>query len=251
MFDYSQIVDVNSGITYTAVKGKNYAEVAQRVQAFRKLIPGGYITTDILKIEDGIVYMKAEAGYYAEDGRRVMLATGLAFERQDASNINKTSFIENCETSAIGRALGFIGLGSEKSIASAEEVTHAIETQEAIEKGQIPDPAQVRRQNVTANVSTVPTVPPTESQPPAPPANPVLDYLAAERENIRVARQISKEDNAAIWTAQIAALKGAGLVPNKKLSQYTLPEAESMVQMMYARFKPTGTELMPVDGETA
>ena len=249
MFDYSKIVEVNGGITYTAVKGKNYAEVAQRVQAFRKLIPGGYITTDILNIDNGVVYMKAEAGYYAEDGRKVMLATGLAFERQDASNINKTSFIENCETSAIGRALGFIGLGSEKSIASAEEVAHAIETQEAIENGQIPDP--VKRTAVPANVTTVQNVPPMPSEPPAPPANPVLDYLAKERNNIRVARQISKEDNAALWTQQIAVMKSAGIIPNKKLSQYTQQEAETLVQLMYTRFKPTGTELMPIDGETA
>ena len=141
---YAKIVDANKGISYTDVRGKNYAEVAQRVQAFRKLIPDGYITTDIISNGNGIVYMKAEAGYYTADGKRVMLATGYAFERQDASKINNTSFIENCETSAVGRALGFIGLGSEKSIASAEEVDNAIKTQEAIEKGELPkNPQQV------------------------------------------------------------------------------------------------------------
>ena len=110
---YEKIVDANKGISYTDVRGKNYAEVAQRVQAFRKIIPGGFIVPDIINIDNGIVYMKAEAGYYAEDGSRIVLAVGHAFERQDASKINNTSYIENCETSAVGRALGFIGLGSE------------------------------------------------------------------------------------------------------------------------------------------
>ena len=192
--NYERIAEVNKNIKYTDVRGKNYAEVAQRVQAFRNLIPDGYITTEIIRFEPGIVYMKAEAGYYAEDGRRVMLATGLAFERQDASNINKTSFIENCETSAIGRALGFIGLGSEKSIASAEEVANAIETQGMIENGTIPDPTMPQNPPVNVNVTKVPSVPPVAQNPPEnapqnPPqnepkstGNPVLDYLAKERE---------------------------------------------------------------------
>ena len=58
---YEKIVDANKGISYTDVRGQNYAEVAQRVQAFRKLIPGGFITTEILSNENGVVYMKAEA----------------------------------------------------------------------------------------------------------------------------------------------------------------------------------------------
>ena len=253
---YEKIVDANRGITYTDVRGKNYAEVAQRVQAFRKLIPGGFILPEIIKIEDGIVYMKAEAGYYTEDGRKVLLSVGHAFERQDASNINKTSYIENCETSAVGRALGFIGLGSEKSIASAEEVDSAIKTQEAIEQGAIADPATKRAepaqkaQEAPASVTVAKTVPamPQEQQKPA---NPVLEYLARERDNLRAARGISKAENAAIWAKQTEVLKNAGLVPNKALSAYTKNEAETLVAFMYSRFQPTGTELIPIDGEAS
>lgn len=226
---YEKIAEVNKGITYTNVKGKNYAEVAQRVQAFRKLIPGGYITTDIISLDDGIVYMKAEAGYY-ENGQRVMLATGFAFERQDASNLNKTSFIENCETSAVGRALGFIGFGSEKSIASAEEVDNAIKAQEAIEAGEIADPVKPK---LAAKVTEVAKVPP------------VLQFLAREREALMKAREITKEDNNAMWTKQVEILKGAGLIPNKSLSNFTQAEAEDMVAKMYTRFDPHGTELKP------
>ena len=242
---YERIVEVNKGVSYTNVRGKNYAEVAQRVQAFRNLIPDGYITTEIIKFDPGVVYMKAEAGYY-KDGQKIMLATGLAFERQDASNINKTSFIENCETSAIGRALGFIGLGSESSIASVEELTNAIATQEAIENGVIPDPTKT----TPVNVTTSDKLPQNAQNVPADPVNPVLEYLAKEREELRKARKLTKPENTALWNKQVSVLKGAGRIPNKTLSTYTMDEAENMVACMYSMFTETGTVLKDV-GETA
>ena len=231
---YQKITEANKGINYTDVRGKNYAEVAQRVQAFRKLIPDGYITTEILKLEDGIVYMKSEAGYYADDGRKIMLGTGMAFERQDASNINKTSFIENCETSAVGRALGFIGLGSEKSIASAEEVDNAIKTQEAIENGQLPDPVKQIRHDAPAKVEKANALPN---------ANPVTVYLSKEKQNLAKARGISQEENADLFTKQLSILRANKLAPDKGLSAYTMQEAETLIGNMYSRFAPTGIEL--------
>lgn len=246
---YEKIVDANKGISYTDVRGKNYAEVAQRVQAFRKLIPGGYITTNIISNDNGIVYMKAEAGYY-ENGQRVMLATGYAFERQDASNLNKTSFIENCETSAVGRALGFIGLGSEKSIASAEEVDNAIKTQEAIASGELPDPAKTRKakapkpaerpaqQDKPAEVTVAATLPNPE--------NPVATYLSNERKNLMKARGISEAENKELWTKQLAVLRANKMIPDKALSAYNMTEAQGLVSKMYTCFDPTGTELKEV-----
>jgi hypothetical protein len=223
---YERITEVNKGINYTQVKGKNYAEVAQRVQAFRNLIPGGYITTEIIKFEPGVVYMKAECGYY-ENGQKVMLATGMAFERQDASNVNKTSYIENCETSAIGRALGFIGLGSEASICSVEELTQALNTQNAIAQGIIPESATV------TPVDKVPDI------------IPVMTYLANECEELRKARNLTKAENKALWNKQIEVLRANKIIPDKALSSYTQKEAETMVAFMYSRFETTGTELLP------
>lgn len=119
--EYKDIVRVNSEMTFTDIgKGKDYAEVPQRVQAFRKLFPEGTIKTEILSCENGVCIMQASV--YAGDR---LLATGTAYEREGAGFVNKTSYIENCETSAIGRALAFIGIGSEKSIASYEEVANA------------------------------------------------------------------------------------------------------------------------------
>ena len=61
----------------------------------------------------------------------VLVATGHAYEKEASSFINKTSYIENCETSAIGRALGVYGIGIDASLASAEEVVNAVNNQES------------------------------------------------------------------------------------------------------------------------
>lgn len=275
MITYERIAEVNKDIKYKPIHGKNYAEVAQRVQGFRKLYPEGFIETNIISLDNGVVYMKAEAGYHGNDGHRFVLATGYAFERQDASMLNKTSFIENCETSAIGRALGFIGIGTEDTIASREELEHAIETQEAIKNGQIPDPAKpapkaqtppqtppkapAKPQSVqVTTTATVPAVTPQKpaqapkiTQPPQPAMSPVMEYLAKEREELRQAREMDKAENTELWNKQLAILKANKIVPDKPLSQYTQKEATLLVNMMYARFDPHGTELKPYDGDVA
>lgn len=121
MATYEELVKANALIKTTDVKGKEYAEVPQRVKAFRSLYPGGSISTEILSLEGGICVMKATCA----DENGSILGTGTAYEKEGSSFINKTSYIENCETSAVGRALGFAGFGIDTSIASAEEVMNA------------------------------------------------------------------------------------------------------------------------------
>ena len=123
--DWQSLVKANAAIRTTNIKGKEYAEVNQRVKAFRTLYPEGFITTEILCREGGLCIIKATVGHYA-DGKSVILATGTAYEKEGSSQINRTSYIENCETSAVGRALGMAGFGIDTSIASAEEMTNAL-----------------------------------------------------------------------------------------------------------------------------
>lgn len=123
---FEDLKRVNEGVKRIEVKGKAYACVAARVQAFRELYPNGSITTDILSLENGVVTMKSTI--FDDQGN--ILATGHAQEKETASQVNKTSFIENCETSAVGRALGMLGIGSDEQMASAEEVANAINQQE-------------------------------------------------------------------------------------------------------------------------
>lgn len=107
------------------IKGKQYITVNERVKEFRRLHPQGQILTQIMANADGQVMFKAEV---LVDG--VCVATGHAYEKEGSSFINKTSYIENCETSAIGRALGMYGIGIDTSLASADEVKNAVKQQE-------------------------------------------------------------------------------------------------------------------------
>ena len=142
---YLDLAIVNEQIKTTDIKGKEYAEVNQRIKAFRMLYPNGTIETKMISNDDGVCIFEAKV--YSEpqlaknitiDGvvtheryeKGVLLATGTAYEKEDSTFINKTSYIENCETSAVGRALGMAGFGIDVSVASAEEVANAIQNQE-------------------------------------------------------------------------------------------------------------------------
>ena len=125
MCNWEEIQKANETIKTTNIKGKDYAEVNQRIKAFRMVYPNGSITTEIVSLVDGVVTMKTTI----KDNEGNVLSTGYAYEKENSTFINKTSFIENCETSAVGRALGMCGFGIDTSVASAEEVQNAIENQ--------------------------------------------------------------------------------------------------------------------------
>ena len=142
---FEDIQKANESIITTDIKGKDYAEVNQRIKAFRMVYPTGYIITNMEKNENGICVFKAQVGYYKDHNtisydekgnkyqdtycEKIVLATGTAYEKENSTFINKTSYIENCETSAVGRALGMCGFGINTSVASAEEVLNAINNQ--------------------------------------------------------------------------------------------------------------------------
>lgn len=110
------------------IKGKEYVQVNERVKFFRenKKFEGWSLESELLSNEDGICVFKA----VIRDAEGNIKATGHAYERESSSFINKTSYIENCETSAWGRALGNLGIGIDTSIASSDEVENAIKNQE-------------------------------------------------------------------------------------------------------------------------
>jgi hypothetical protein len=126
---FEDIQKANETIKTTDIKGKEYAEVNQRIKAFRMLYPQGSIETEMLSNENGTCIFKATIYGNNEIGKYI-LGTGTAYEKENSSFINKTSYIENCETSAVGRALGMAGFGIDTSVASAEEVQNAMVQQE-------------------------------------------------------------------------------------------------------------------------
>lgn len=106
---------------------EDYVQVNDRIIEFYKKYPNGSIQTEIISNQDGQVIIKAYAYRTPDDPRP---CTGHAMEKEGSTYINKTSHIENCETSAVGRALAMMGFEIKKSIASREEVQNARNNQE-------------------------------------------------------------------------------------------------------------------------
>jgi len=126
--DYAErLNNVNQGMRFTDIHGKQYAEVNQRVLGFWSLFPNGRIVTR--KVADDGKRCDFECLVYRDAADAEPTVTGHAFEVRQGS-INTTSYVENCETGAIGRALGLLGIGATTAIASADEVLSAIEHQE-------------------------------------------------------------------------------------------------------------------------
>lgn len=114
------------------IKGKKYSTVDARVEFFREKFPAWSLETDypVLDLDKGVCVCRA----VVKDENGKIMADGFAHEWQSkpGSMVNKTSYIENAQTSAVGRALGFIGIGiNGMGIATAEEVQTAIAHQEA------------------------------------------------------------------------------------------------------------------------
>lgn len=112
------------------IKGKDYVMVNERLMAFREEHPNYSLVSELVYFNEESCIVKASI----IDDNGVVRATGHAQEDKSSSMINKTSYIENCETSAWGRALGNFGYGIGSSIASAEEVSMAIAKQELQEE---------------------------------------------------------------------------------------------------------------------
>lgn len=110
------------------IRGRQYQTVALRVQQFRQDHPDWALTTDLVARDDECVVMKAAIA----DAEGYTVATGFAEEYRKSSQINKTSALENAETSAIGRALAALGYGGTE-YATANEVQNAIHQQGADE----------------------------------------------------------------------------------------------------------------------
>lgn len=104
------------------IRGKEYVEVKDRVLQFNKDYPRGFITTEIIQQDEKLITMRATATPDVLNPERKFTGTAQEWKDDPKSMVNKTSFVENCETSAVGRALALMGIGVIDSIASAEEV---------------------------------------------------------------------------------------------------------------------------------
>ena len=106
------------------IHGKEYRTVAYRVKEFKSKFENHSIETDIISIDDERVCTKA----VVRNPEGAIVSTGLAEETRNSSAMTKTSAVEICETSSVGRALAFLGLAGTE-LASADEVSNAMSQQ--------------------------------------------------------------------------------------------------------------------------
>lgn len=99
-----------------------YVTVAERVTAFYSQFPQGRILTEVFEhnAETGFVLVKASV--YREPDDALPAATGHAYELKSAGHVQAGSYVEVCETSAVGRALALLGFEVKRGVASREEV---------------------------------------------------------------------------------------------------------------------------------
>ena len=124
------------------IKGKDYITVNERLKEFRNNFKDYSLTTEIIELGQDNCTMKATI----TDDKGVVRATGFAREVIAKSPINKFAFVENCETSAIGRALGNFGIGIDTAICTADELLMKM-AQEQPEKTRAEKAAETRAKN--------------------------------------------------------------------------------------------------------
>ena len=106
------------------IHGKPYVMVKDRVIHFNNEHPNGCIRSKLVDRIDSVVIFEAKGIPDIDKPERFF--TGHAEEIIGSSQINQTSALENCETSAIGRALAMMGIGVNESFASGDEVANAV-----------------------------------------------------------------------------------------------------------------------------
>lgn len=115
------------------IKGKEYVTVNERLKEFRNNFKDYSLVTEIIELGTDFATIKASV----IDNNGILRATGFAREVVAKTPINKFAFVENCETSAIGRALGNFGIGIDTAICTADELLIKLSHDEKEETKQI------------------------------------------------------------------------------------------------------------------
>ena len=118
------MLKIHTTMKSISIKGKPYVTVNERLKFFREseAFKDYKMITDIVELSDDRVVMVTSILNELDQ----TVAQGHAYEDKDSTFINKTSYIENCETSSWGRALASMGIGVLDAVASADEVVNAI-----------------------------------------------------------------------------------------------------------------------------
>lgn len=152
---------------------EDYVPVAERLEKFYERFPDGRVITHILEHdrEAGFILIRAEIYRSPDDAQPA--ATGHAFEVRGESYVNKTSYVENCETGSVGRALALLGFEVKRGIASREELEKTARMS--------PDKAPRAPTSTPAPTATATTTPAATPPPPR---------VAAEEQSVDVDAEI-------------------------------------------------------------
>jgi len=140
----------------TDIKGKAYTEVHTRVKSFNEEeVYRDWKYDDALSIETTVVHLDAEKGFACiradvkdKTGRVIRSGHGFEFQGDKTSFVNKTSYLENAETSAVGRALGLLGIGIIDTLASLDEVKIAQDREKRLDIPESQKDPQTSKSNV-------------------------------------------------------------------------------------------------------
>lgn len=132
------------------IKGKEYVTVNERLKEFRNTFKDYSLTTELVELGQDFCIIKASI----VDDKGVVRATGFAREVVAKSPINKFAFVENCETSAMGRALGNFGIGIDEAVCTADELLMKL-SQDKKDEPKITDAQFSRLQELGANMEAL------------------------------------------------------------------------------------------------
>jgi hypothetical protein len=158
----------------------DYVTVAERIEKFYDRYPEGRIITHIVEhdAERGFILMRAE-GYRTPDDAQPA-ATGHAFELRSEGYVNRTSYIENCESSCVGRMLALLGFEVRRGIASREEMEKVSQMEKAMRTNQ-QEPVSKERSRLAPAATPAPAPAPAAAEE-APKAAAKPEQLATEEQ---------------------------------------------------------------------
>ena len=112
------------------IKGKEYILVKDRIIEFNSQCPNGKIETKIVSMDNNRIVVRATVTPDVANPERRFADYSMV--EIGSSQINTQSPLENCSTSAVGRALAYMGIGVIDSVASADEMNRIFNPPEPV-----------------------------------------------------------------------------------------------------------------------
>lgn len=239
---FSKLFSVNVSDKIEKKNGLSYVSWCYAWAEVKKMFPDATYT----------VYENKDGWFYHTDGKTCWVKTGLTvngiehiemlpvmdfknrsipLENVTSMDVNKA--IQRSLTKAAARhGLGlYVYAGEDLPEDEAEAVKQA-QTVKQIEQ-QKPGNVEIDIIEKVPELPKEPEAEPSESQ----------KYLLSAMKQLRIDRGITAAQNNKLFATQLEKLVQAGLTPNKKLEEYSLDEAVELIDLMYKRFTPEGTEL--------